>query len=131
MTTRSASCSCGALTAQVSGEPLRISICHCLNCQRRSGSVFAAQARFPRDQVVIAGTSTSFTLTGDEGSRAHFHFCPVCGATVYFQTEGAEETIAIPIGAFADPLFPTPTVSVYEERMHAWVAPPPGAEHIP
>ncbi|WP_313172707.1 GFA family protein [Massilia oculi] len=131
MTTRSASCSCGALTAQVSGEPLRISICHCLNCQRRSGSVFAAQARFPRDQVVISGTSTSFALTGDEGSRAHFHFCPVCGATVYFQTEGAEDTTAIPIGAFADPLFPAPTVSVYEERMHAWVVPPPGAEHIP
>ncbi|WP_229415020.1 GFA family protein [Massilia aurea] len=126
-----AQCSCGQLTAKVSGDPLRISICHCLNCQRRSGSVFAAQARFPRDQVVIAGTSTSFTLTGDEGSRAHFHFCPVCGATVYFQTEGAEETIAIPIGAFADPLFPAPTVSVYEERMHAWVVPPPGAEHIP
>ncbi len=131
MTTRSASCSCGALTAQVSGEPLRISICRCLNCQRRSGSVFAAQARFARDQVVISGTSTGFALTGDEGSRAHFHFCPVCGATVYFQTEGAEDTIAIPIGAFADPLFPAPTVSVYEERMHAWVVPPPGAEHIP
>jgi hypothetical protein len=131
MTTRSASCSCGALTAQVSGEPLRISICHCLNCQRRSGSVFAAQARFARDQVVVSGTSTSFALTGDEGSRAHFHFCPICGATVYFQTEGAEDTIAIPIGAFADPLFPAPTVSVYEERMHAWVVPPPGAEHIP
>jgi len=130
MTTRSASCSCGALTAQVSGEPLRISVCHCLNCQRRSGSVFAAQARFARDQVVISGTSTGFALTGDEGSRAHFHFCPVCGATVYFQTEGAEDTIAIPIGAFADPLFPAPTVSVYEERMHAWVVPPPGAEHI-
>lgn len=130
MTTRSASCSCGALTAQVSGEPLRISVCHCLNCQRRSGSVFAAQARFARDQVVISGTSTGFALTGDEGSRAHFHFCPVCGATVYFQTEGAEDTIAIPIGVFADPLFPAPTVSVYEERMHAWVVPPPGAEHI-
>lgn len=131
MTTRSASCSCGALTAQVSGEPLRISICRCLNCQRRSGSVFAAQARFARDQVVISGTSTGFALTGDEGSRAHFHFCPVCGATVYFQPEGAEDTIAIPIGAFADRLFPAPTVSVYEERMHAWVVPPPGAEHIP
>ncbi|OIJ41366.1 GFA family protein [Massilia timonae] len=128
---RMAQCSCGRVTAEVSGDPVRISICHCLNCQRRSGSVFAAQARLARDQVVVSGTSTGFALAGDEGSRAHFHFCPICGATVYFQTEGAEDTIAIPIGAFADPLFPGPTVSVYEERMHAWAVPPPGAEHIP
>ena len=128
---RMARCSCGQLTAKVSGDPLRISICHCLNSQRRSGSVFATQARFQREQVMVSETSTSFALAGDEGSRAHFHFCPICGATVYFQAEGAEETIAIPIGAFADPLFPAPTVSVYEERMHAWVVPPPCAEHIP
>lgn len=127
--TRKAACSCGQLTAMVSGAPLRISICHCLACQRRSGSVFAAQARFPREQVVLSGASTSFVLVGDEGSRAHFYFCPTCGATVYYLTEGVEDTIAIPIGAFADPSFPTPTVSVYESRMHAWVTPPPGAEH--
>lgn len=115
----------------VAADPLRISICHCRNCQRRSGSVFAAQARFAREHVTISGASTSFTLAGDEGSRAHFHFCPTCGATVYYRTEGDEQTVAIPVGAFADPGFPAPTVSVYEERMHAWVVAPPGAEHIP
>ena len=39
------------------------------------------------------------------------------------------EFIAIPVGAFADPGFPPPTVSVYESRMHSWVVPPPDAEH--
>lgn len=39
--------------------------------------------------------------------------------------------IAIPVGAFADPAFPAPTVSVYEGRMHSWVVPPAGAEHFP
>jgi hypothetical protein len=52
-------------------------------------------------------------------------------ATVYYEAEGLEEWLAIPVGAFADPGFPAPTVSVYEERMHGWVVPPPGAEHIP
>jgi len=51
--------------------------------------------------------------------------------TVHYQTEGAEKTIAIPVGAFADSGFPAPTVSVYEERKHAWVVAQPGAEHIP
>lgn len=130
MNTRSASCTCGQLSARIEGEPVRVSICHCLACQRRSGSVFAAQARFPRERVAVDGESTVFVRTGDEGSRASFHFCPRCGDTVWYEAEGLEAFITIPVGAFADPQFPTPTVSVYESRMHRWVVPPAGAEHF-
>lgn len=129
--TRLAACSCGQLNAHVEGDPVRVSICHCLACQRRSGSVFAAQARFPREQVRIAGRSSAFVRVGDEGTRATFHFCPHCGDTVYYEPETLPAFLMIPVGAFADPAFPAPTVSVYESRMHAWVDPPPGAEHIP
>lgn len=122
MTTRTARCSCGQLTATCSGEPVRISVCHCLNCQRRSGSAFAAQARFPSDRVEIAGEFRTWSLTGDSGGRATFRFCPTCSATIAYQIEGAEETTAVPIGAFADPNFPAPRFSVYENRKHRWLA---------
>ncbi len=131
MSNRIASCSCGQLTAEVKGEPLRVSICHCLACQRRTGSVFGMQARFPRENVVISGVSTEYARTGDSGSTARFHFCPACGATVYYEFEGTGGFIGIPVGAFADPGFPAPRVSVYEDRMHSWVVPPADAEHIP
>ena len=131
MTTRLAACSCGQLRARVTGDPVRVSICHCLNCQRRTGSPFAQQARFPREQVTLEGQSTRYVLAGDEGSHASFHFCPHCGSTVWYEAEGLEAYISIPVGAFADPDFPVPTVSVYEQRMHRWVVPPAGAEHIP
>ena len=131
MPNRLASCSCGQLTARVNGEPLRVSICHCLSCQRRTGSVFGGQARFSRESVTISGVSTEYVRVGDEGSKIKFHFCPVCGSTVYYEPEGLEAFVAVPVGAFADPGFPTPSVSVYEERMHQWVVPPPAAEHIP
>ncbi|HQR24508.1 MAG TPA: GFA family protein [Steroidobacteraceae bacterium] len=127
---RIASCSCGQLTAEAVGQPVRISICHCLACQRRTGSVFGEQARFPRRNVVVSGTSTEYVRVGDEGTRATFHFCPRCGATVYYELEGLEEFVAIPVGAFADPEFPAPRISVYESRKHGWVVPPPDAEHI-
>jgi hypothetical protein len=130
MQTRIASCSCGQLSAEVRGEPVRVSICHCLACQRRSGSPFAQQARFPRENVSVSGTSTQFVRTGDAGTSARFHFCPRCGATVYYEADGLEATVSIPVGAFADPGFPPPTVSVYEERMHSWIVPPPQAQHI-
>lgn len=119
------------LTARVSGDPVRVSICHCLACQRRTGGPFAQQARFAREQVEIVGESSAFVRVGDSGSRASFHFCPACGVTVYYVAEAFPEFVMIPAGVFADPAFPAPTVSVYEERMHAWVIPPPGAEHFP
>jgi len=128
---RLASCSCGQLTAQVDGDPVRISICHCLACQRRTGSVFGQQARFHREHVALSGDSSEYVRVGDEGSHVTFHFCPRCGSTVYYELEGLEAYLAIPVGAFADPGFPPPSVSVYEERMHSWVVPPADAQHYP
>ena len=48
-------------------------------------------------------------------------FCPDCGATVFWTTEGWPDSIAVAIGAFADPSFPQPTVSVYESRRYPWL----------
>jgi hypothetical protein len=130
MSIRFASCSCGQLTATVQAEPVRISICHCLACQRRTGSVFAAQARFPADSVTVAGESLEYPRTGDAGGVARFHFCPTCGATVFYLLDAMPEVVVVPVGAFADPGFPQPYVSVYEERKHAWVGLPDGIEHF-
>jgi hypothetical protein len=129
LTTRTASCSCGQLTVTTTGAPVRVSVCHCLACQRRTGSVFGAQARFRRDAVTFAGASTTYARTGDEGSRVTFHFCAVCGSTVHYAMEGMPEFVAIPVGAFTEPGFPAPTMSVYEDRRHAWVGLPPDIQH--
>ncbi len=130
MTHRIASCSCGQLTAKVAGEPIRVTVCHCYACQRRTGGVFASQARFERSAVEISGSGTEYARTGDEGGRATFTFCPTCGVTVYYVAEGKPDNIAIPVGAFADSNFPAPTFSIYEDRMHAWVTMPEDIEHM-
>lgn len=121
MTTRHATCTCGQLNLSAEGEPRRVSVCHCLNCQRRSGSAFAVQARFAVANVVIRGVSKEYALTGDEGDIARFHFCPGCGATVYYRVDALPDEVAVPVGAFADPDFPSPTISNYGERKHCWL----------
>lgn len=126
---RIAQCSCGDMRAEATGDPTRISICHCLSCQRRSGSAFAVQARFPPERVKTYGRGSEYIRVGDSGTPVRFTFCPRCGATVWYQIEG-EGSIAIPVGAFSDPGFPAPTVSVYEERQHAWVSLPSTMEHF-
>lgn len=120
MTTRTASCSCGQLRLACEGEPVRISICHCLECQKRTGSVFATQARFARAGVTIEGRASNWSRQGDSGGSATFGFCPVCGSTVYWEADGLPGFIAVAVGAFADPHFPPPGVSVYDNRQHPW-----------
>jgi len=129
MTLHTASCSCGQLSLVARGAPIRVSVCHCLACQRRTGSTYGVQARWKSEDVTVTGASSEWVRTGDEGGRARFHFCATCGATVWYRIEGDPDTTAVPVGAFADPGFPAPTFSVYEERMHAWVSVPEDAEH--
>jgi hypothetical protein len=126
--TRRAACSCGQLQVVADGEPIRISMCHCLACQRRTGSAFGIQARFPAERVRIEGGSTAYVRISDEGEARTFHFCPECGATVYYRLESVPDAIAVPVGAFAAPEFPPPTISVYESRRHPWTTPPDGIE---
>ena len=119
---RIATCQCGQLQVACWGEPVRISVCHCLACQKRSGGPFAAQVRFPEHQVRIAGKSHEWTRTADSGHPVEHHFCPDCGSTVWYRSRPHSDAIAVPIGAFADPAFPAPWFSVYESRRHRWVS---------
>ena len=131
MSEREASCSCGKLRAVTTGDPVRVSICHCLACQRRTGSSFGYQARFPQERVRISGESREYVRQADEdGAERRFHFCPNCGSTVYYTGAENPDMIAVAVGAFAEPGFPPPSRSVWEERKHSWVVPPEAADHI-
>jgi hypothetical protein len=119
--TRRATCACGRLAIDCDGEPVRVSVCHCLDCQRRSGSAFAAQARFPVERTTVTGQARQWRRIGSSGSAAIQHFCDNCGSTLFYVLERQPELVAVAIGAFADPHFPPPAYSVYESRAHPWV----------
>lgn len=101
---------------------MRISICHCLACQRRTGSAFGQQARFPIAQVAPKGAEKTWVRTTDEGNTVTHHFCPTCGSTVYYELGALAGFVGVPVGGFADPSFPPPSFSVYEDRRHPWLA---------
>ena len=104
-------------------------MCHCLACQRRTGSAFSIQAGFTSAQVHVDGRFSDYARVSDEGDKElTFHFCPDCGATVFFTGSDAPDVIAVPVGAFADPSFPPPTVSVFESRRHPWFVVPVAIE---
>ena len=105
METRTATCVCGQLQITVTGEPRGVGVCHCLACQRRTGSVFAALASFAAPYTVT-GEATEYVRTGDQGARFTFRFCPVCGTNLFHTEEGLEDArVSVAVGAFADPIF--------------------------
>jgi hypothetical protein len=127
---REASCHCGQLRVATTGDPLAVSICHCLDCQRRTGSAFGMQAGFAAAQVEIAGRYRDFTRVSDEADRkAHvFHFCPECGGQVFYTEPSEPGLVVVSVGAFADPAFPPPTESGYDWRRHRWIGLPDSIE---
>jgi hypothetical protein len=140
--TRVASCNCGQLTVTTKGpDPDRVVMCNCFLCQKQTGSPFSLQARFPNDQVTIKGKSKAWvfpiegakptpyrTCAGSDGitnSAADVvtsHFCPVCGSTVYYFRKSDPARTGVRVGAFADPTFPPPMGSGFEEYAHPWTS---------
>jgi hypothetical protein len=120
---RVACCSCGALQLRARGVPLRVGMCHCVDCQRRTGSVFGIQAWFPRESVAfLAGTPKVYVRTADSGRTIQFHFCSDCGTTVWWEAEQRPGLIGIAAGTFADATLPAPGFSSYERHRHSWTA---------
>jgi hypothetical protein len=117
MNTRRAACSCGQLQLTIEGEPSRIAMCHCLECQRRTG--------FRLEQVSFAGKTAAWTRTAESGNALTYHFCPTCGSTVFWENDGFPGHVTVAIGNFADPTFPAPNIAVWEETRHPWVSLPP------
>src|SRR5215813_7502501 len=122
MATRTATCACGQLRVSCAGDPEKISLCHCLDCQRRTGSTYGIAAFFRRDDVKTNGEFRTYTRKSDSGFTVNFRFCPDCGSTVFWEPERRPDAIAVAVGSFADPTFPAPSQSVYNELRHPWVS---------
>jgi hypothetical protein len=105
-------------------------MCHCLECQRRTGAVNSNQARFRREQITFNGTAAAWRRTGESGNTLTSNFCPACGSTVYFENEAVPGIVTVAIGNFADPNFPAPAISVWEETRHPWVSLPSGTKRM-
>ena len=122
---RTATCSCGQLAVTMNGEPELIAVCHCLECQKSTGSVFTHSAYWPEGACQgIAGKAVRYRRMSDAGRWVDSHFCPTCGSSVYWHLELLPGLIGVSIGNFADPTFPAPTVAVWDRCRHPWVSLP-------
>lgn len=127
---RTARCHCGALRVVAAGEPEWVNLCHCQSCQRRTGAMLHAGSYFAKDRVRIEGVSKAYARRADSGFTMTFHFCPECGSNLHWHASRFPDHVGIAVGAFADPTFPYPSFSVWEESMHPWLGLPDGLERF-
>ncbi|WP_117233168.1 GFA family protein [Vibrio maerlii] len=118
---RTAECKCHKVALVCQGEPLRTAVCHCFECQKRTGSIFGVQARFAKEQVSLNGETTQFTRIADSGHQVTYSFCPCCGTTMLMQLSAAPDALVVPVGLFKESDFPIPSFSIYEENKQGWV----------
>ena len=111
----------------VAGEPARVGICNCTQCQRRTGAAFAVAAFFPKSQIsAIEGAHKAFRRSSDAGRDVECHFCPECGSTVFWYRDATPELAGISVGCFTDPTFPAPKAAIWAAHKLHWVEFPPG-----
>jgi len=115
-----ATCRCGAVRVACEGEPVRVSACHCLACQQRSGSAFAAQVRFPESRVRVSGNTREWVRVADSGNRVTYSFCPECGSTAHYRIDAQPGIVAVPLGNLAESGAFAPRFSVWESRKQPW-----------
>ena len=118
--TTTGGCQCGAVTYEASGEPAMTIQCHCLNCQKSSGTGHVPFAAFPEPQVTIKGTTKAFAYIADSGGHATTNFCPVCGSTVFGKTTSFPGVVAIRLGTMDDSSAFQPQMDVYVKRLRSW-----------
>ncbi|MCU4654464.1 GFA family protein [Roseibacterium sp. SDUM158016] len=126
MSKHQGSCACGAVRIEAGADPAIVSMCHCLQCQKRTGSTYSVHAYWPREEVSVTGGRTAYRRAGDTGCYITFRFCPQCSSTTDWDVEAMLDLIGVPVGLFADPAFPPPTTSIFVPHKHGWVVIPEG-----
>jgi hypothetical protein len=101
-------------------------MCHCVLCQKRTGSTYSVHAYFATEDVRVAGRTKVYARKGDSGAFVYFHFCPECGSTVCWEVEATPGKTGIAVGVFADSSFPPPNASIFAPHRHPWVSVPEG-----
>lgn len=109
-----AGCLCGAVRMVTKGPPIRVGVCHCLDCRKHHGAVFYAAAIFPTEAV---------TVTGETASWKGRHFCPRCGSSV-FAVDGDE--VEVHLGAYDKPGVFAPEYELWTIRREPWLPVFPG-----
>jgi hypothetical protein len=120
-------CACGTVRYRLTSDPMFVHCCHCLNCQRQTGSAFVVNLLIEAERVeLLAGEPAAVDVPRDDGSQQRIWRCPECQVAVFSQY-GRPEVRFVRGGTLDDPTGVEPDVHIYTRSKVAWVALPDSA----
>ena len=121
---REGGCACGAVRYRLTSDPLFTHCCHCLNCQRQTGSAFVINLLIEADRVeLLAGAPQAVEVPRDDGSTQRISRCPTCQVAVY-SDYGRPEVLFVRAGTLDQPGSVTPDVHIFTKSKLSWVTLP-------
>jgi hypothetical protein len=122
----SGGCSCGAVRYVVNADPILMLNCHCRDCQRASGSAYAAIVVVPRAAVEITGELRYHKIAGDNGGMVERGFCPSCGSRIANKLGRMPDILGLMAGNLDDPALHKPAMDIFTASAHSWDLLAPG-----
>ncbi len=122
-------CQCGAVRYEFAGDPRQLIVCHCAECQTRSGSAFGMSLFLDKEALRLTkGEVKIFRRTADSGRNILVGFCPECGTQIYGQPEWRPDTTVLKPGTLDDTSWLKPDTHIWTGRKQTWVTIPEGTE---
>lgn len=115
-------CQCGAVRYRISAQPVRVSICHCTQCQRQSGTAFSMALIVPDDGfALLQGALKTWTRSSDAGRPVVCGFCADCGTRITHRAEAYRGFTNVRPGTLDDRAWLRPTTSYWTREKQPWV----------
>lgn len=131
-TPRTGGCLCGAIRYSISAPITELRACHCIDCQRASGSHGTVAAFVPRDGFqLLHGTPKHYAKKADSGRTLIRYFCGDCGSPLYSHRETMPELLGVRAGTLDDSSDLKVTTQIWTKRARPWSYLDPAAKHVP
>ncbi len=121
MTTITGGCLCGAVRYTAEADAPSATVCHCRDCQKFTGSAFAALVMVPKEALTIGGTLKTFSSVGGSGKPILRLFCPECGSSIAEEPGTRPGMVILNVGTFDDPAVATPAREIFRDDALSWV----------
>jgi hypothetical protein len=114
-------CLCGTVRYTAEADPTSATVCHCRDCQKFTGSAFAALVLVPKEALTLEGKLKTFSSIGGSGNPILRHFCPECGSSVAEEPGARPGVVVLNVGTFDDPAIAKPGREIFREDALSWV----------
>jgi hypothetical protein len=118
-------CACGEVRYRLTSRPMFIHCCHCLDCQRQTGSAFVLNALIETDRIeLLSGEPRPMPVPTGSGGPHDIYRCPTCLTAMWSDYGRRPGLRFVRLGALDDPAALGPDVHIFTRSKLPWVGLP-------